>query len=246
MDTESATQVKDQQKTHWDSVADGWAAWFDWTERAFQPLTTWLLDVTSARARRRILDTACGAGYPALAMAKAVRPGGRVVATDVSPRMVALAAERARREHLDNMEFVQADAEALGFEDSSFDLVTNAYGLMFCPDPLRALSEAYRLLVPGASIAVVTWDQPSKSPFFTVIREAAASVLALREPRFDQPGPFRLASPDALAALLQAAGFSSIRIESFPMTFEVAIGARLLPDVHGLRMEVEGGRTVAG
>ena len=50
---------------------------------------------------------------------------------------------------LDNIEFLEMDAEELTFQDASFDAVTNAYGLMFCPDLPRALSEARRVLKPG-------------------------------------------------------------------------------------------------
>src|SRR5712691_7611804 len=87
--------VKDRQRKHWDAVAAGWATWFDWTERNFAPLTAWIRDATPWRAGSRVLDVACGAGYPALAAARAVRPGGRVVATDLSSRMIAVASERA-------------------------------------------------------------------------------------------------------------------------------------------------------
>ena len=88
--TETA-HVKDRQRKHWDAVADGWAAWFDWTERNFAPLTEWLRDAAPWRAGSRVLDVACGAGYPALAAARAVQPGGRVVATDLSRQMIDVA-----------------------------------------------------------------------------------------------------------------------------------------------------------
>jgi SAM-dependent methyltransferase len=102
-----------------------------------------------------------------------------VVATNVSQQTLALAAERAASRRLDNIEFVRMDAEALRFEDGSFDAATNTFGLMFCSDPLRALLEAYRVLAPGGRIAIATWDEPSKSPFFTVMRDTAATFLAL-------------------------------------------------------------------
>lgn len=212
--------MKERQTQHWDAAADGSAAWFDWTERNFQPLTAWLECIAGQPAAARILDVASGAGYPALALARAVRPEGRVVATDISQRMMAIASERARTERLENIEFAAMDAEALQFEDGSFDVVTNAYGLMFCPDPLRALSEAHRVLAPGGRVAIVTWDEPSRNPFFTVIRGAAAGFLGLSEQRAGDPGPFRLAPADPLESLLATAGFSSISVESVPMTFE--------------------------
>jgi SAM-dependent methyltransferase len=167
-----------------------------------------------------VLDVACGAGYPALAAARAVRPGGRVVATDLSSLMIGVASERARAEGLHNIEFVQRDGEDLQFHNESFDAVTNAYGLMFCPEPLRGIAEAHRVLVAGGRIALVTWDLPSHSPFFTVFRDVAAGFFALRDPGPGEPNPFRLASADVLRSMLEQTGFSSIDVESLPMTFE--------------------------
>ena len=167
-----------------------------------------------------MLDVACGAGYPALAATRAVQPGGRVVATDLSRQMVDVAAERARAEGLDHIEFVQQDAEDLQFDGLSYDAVTNAYGLMFCPDPPRALAEANRVLVPDGRITLVTWDLPSQSPFFTVIRDVAAEFFVLRDPGPGEPNPFRLASADMLRSMLEEAGFTSVHIDRLTMTFE--------------------------
>jgi ubiquinone/menaquinone biosynthesis C-methylase UbiE len=212
--------VKDRQRKHWDAVAAGWASWFDWTELNFAPLTAWLRDAAPWRAGSRVLDVACGAGYPALAAAREVQPGARVVATDLSRQMLDVAAERARAEGLHHIEFVERDGEDLQFHDGSFDAVTNAYGLMFCPEPLRAIGEARRVLVPGGGIALVTWDLPSHSPFFAAFLGVAAGFFRLRDPGPDEPNPFRLASADVLRSMLDQTGFSSIDIERLPMTFE--------------------------
>ena len=167
-----------------------------------------------------MLDVACGAGYPALAAARAVQPGGSVVATDLSRQMIDVASERARTEGLENIEFVQRDGEGLQIHSQSYDAVTNAYGLMFCPDPPRALAEAHRVLVPDGRVALVTWDMPSQSPFFTVIRDVAAEFFVLRDPGPGEPSPFRLASTDMLRSMLEEAGFSSVHVDRLTMTFE--------------------------
>ena len=133
-----------------------------------------------------------------------------------------MASRRAKADGLDNIQFVEMDAEQLQFTDASFDAVTNAYGLMFCPDPQRALAEIRRVLKPGGRAALTAWDDPSKSPFFSAISGVAASFLSLQPPDPAAPGPFRFAPAGRLETLLREAGFSDARVESLPATFELA------------------------
>src|SRR5262245_28001242 len=130
----TAQRAKEQQLRHWDAVAQGWAAWLDWTEENFYPLTEWMAAAAGWRPGARILDVASGAGYPALAASRLIEPGGVVIACDLSPAMTELAARAAADCGVDNVEFRTMDAEALALDDASVDAATNAYGLMFCPD----------------------------------------------------------------------------------------------------------------
>ncbi len=214
--------VKDQQKKHWNAVADGWDAWLDWTASNLGAVTDWFRGAAGWKPGARVLDEACGAGYPALVAAKHVRPGGTVVAIDISPAMLGVASRRAKADGVDNMQFLEMDAEDLTFKDASFDAVTNAYGLMFCPDPERALAEIRRVLEPGGRVALTAWDDPAKSPFFSAISGVAASFLSLPPPDLGAPGPFRFAPGGRLESLLREAGFSDIRVESVPATFDLA------------------------
>jgi ubiquinone/menaquinone biosynthesis C-methylase UbiE len=218
----SADRIKDQQRKHWNIASDGWAAWLEWIERNFAPVTEWLREAAGWKPGARVLDVACGAGYPALTAAVSVRPGGRVVATDISPQMIAVAARHAHLRGVDNIDFLEMDAEHLQFADNSFDAVTNAYGLMFCPDTLGALKEAHRVLKPGGRCALVTWDEPSKSPYFTVILRVASTFLSLPPTDPAAPGPFRLAAARHLESMLRTSGFSDVRVDSYPMTVECA------------------------
>jgi len=216
------SSVKEKQLRHWNAVAEGWDTWFEWTVRNFASLTDWFDRSGVWRPGTRVLDVACGSGYPALVGATRVGSTGRVVATDVSPAMLAVARRRAAARALANVEFVERDADDLQFDGESFDAVTNTYGLMFCDDIARALLEARRVLKPGGRLAVATWDDRSKSPFFTVIGGVAADVLSLPQPASGEPGPFRLASSAALAQTLDDAGFSDVVVDSRAMTFELA------------------------
>jgi ubiquinone/menaquinone biosynthesis C-methylase UbiE len=219
---ELPAQFKDRQKRHWDEVAEGWGAWHEWTERNFKPVTDWIREAVVWQPGVRALDIGCGAGYPSLVAARLVAPGGSVVAIDVSPRMLEAASHAAQCAGVHNINFLEMDAEDLRLESVSFDTVTNTFGLMFYPDPVRAIAEVHRVLVPGGRFAMVVWDHPATSPYFSVISQVATRLLAFRSPEAGGPGPFRFAVRDTLKSLMRHAGFSEIRVESCPAVFECA------------------------
>jgi len=101
----------------------------------------------------RLLDVACGSGQLALL---AARDGVDVTGVDIAPNLVARARARAQAEGLKAC-FIEGDAEALPFEDSSFDVVTSVVGAMFAPRPELVASELLRVCSPGGTIALVNW-----------------------------------------------------------------------------------------
>src|SRR5471032_196937 len=110
------------------------------------------------------------------------------------------------------------DAQALTFPDASFDAATCRFGLMFCPDPIKAASEIRRVLKPGARFATAVWDVPAKNPFFTSISGVLAEFVPAPPPDPTAPGVFRLAPPGELERVLKAGGFSSVTVEPRPIT----------------------------
>jgi len=108
--------------------------------------------------------------------------------------------------------------QALEFPDATFDAATCRFGMMFCPDPVKAAAEIHRVLKPGAHFATAVWDVPAKNPFFTVITGALGEFVPLPPPDPAAPGPFRLAPPGELERVLTAGGFSGVTVEARPMT----------------------------
>ena len=100
-----------------------------------------------------MLDVAAGNGNVSLA---AARRWCDVVATDYVPALLERARERADAERLD-IEFREADAEALPFADGSFDVVVSTFGVMFTPDQERAAAELVRVCKPGGKIGLANW-----------------------------------------------------------------------------------------
>jgi SAM-dependent methyltransferase len=101
----------------------------------------------------QLLDVACGSGQLAL---WAARDGVNVTGIDIAPNLVHRAEARARAEGL-NARFLEGDAEALPFEDGSFDVVTSLIGAMFAPRPELVARELLRVCSPGGTIAMGNW-----------------------------------------------------------------------------------------
>lgn len=100
-----------------------------------------------------LLDVACGSGQLAL---WAARDGIHVTGIDIAPDLVRKAQARANAEGL-HARFLQGDAEALPFEDGSFDVVTSLIGAMFAPRPDLVAHELLRVCSPGGTIAMGNW-----------------------------------------------------------------------------------------
>ncbi len=100
-----------------------------------------------------MLDVAAGNGNATLA---AARRGCRVTSTDYVSTLLDRGAERARADRFD-VTFQVADAEALPFEDASFDAVLSTFGVMFAPDQATAAAEMARVCRPGGRIGMANW-----------------------------------------------------------------------------------------
>ena len=199
----------------------GWEKWHDWNAVVFASMTRWFCDASGAAPKKIILDAACGTGLPSLALAERAHPGGRVIAIDSSPVMLAAAMRIARSAGLANIEHRPMDLAALGFDDASFDAVTCKDGLMFCADPLKGASELRRVLKPDGRFALSAWDEPEKNAFFMTINQAVSQFMPRPTPRAGAPGPFRLAPAAEFEALLRQAGFTDLTIQPMEVVFEV-------------------------
>ena len=100
-----------------------------------------------------MLDVAAGTGNVAVIAAER---GAHVTVSDLTPRMIELGRSRSGREGLD-IDWVEADAEALPFPDGRFDAVTSAIGAMFTPRPELVASELVRVTKPGGVLAMANY-----------------------------------------------------------------------------------------
>jgi SAM-dependent methyltransferase len=173
-----------------------------------------VLDAVGAGAGRRILDVASGPGYVAGAAASR---GSAVVGLDFSPTMVAQATAR-----YPGVSFREGDAEALPFDNGSFDAVVMNFGILHLARPDAAIAEARRVLRPGGRYAFTVWAAPEQAAGFgmvlTAIEAHGRSDIGLPE----GPPFFAFSDPDRCRTALTRAGFPAVSVRTLPLVWRLS------------------------
>jgi ubiquinone/menaquinone biosynthesis C-methylase UbiE len=193
------------QRYGWDRAVDHYEA--SWAAQ-LKPAQDALLTLAALQPGERVLELACGTGLVTVPAAQAVGPHGRVVATDISEKMVQFTAEEAARRGLTHVHCARTGAESLEFPDASFEAVLCALGLMYVPDVAAALAETHRVLVPGARAVAAVWGARGRCGWADIFPIVESRVQSDVCPMF-----FQLGTGDSLADSLIRAGFSDVRTE---------------------------------
>jgi demethylmenaquinone methyltransferase / 2-methoxy-6-polyprenyl-1,4-benzoquinol methylase len=164
------------------------------------------------------LDVCCGTGDLALVLRRRIGPDGRVVGCDFSEPMLDLARQKSGEEGL-AVEFGWADALDLPYGDKSFDAVTVGFGARNLADLEKGLSEMARVLRPGGRVAILEITRPQREPlstFYSLWFDRMVPVLGAVAGDQDAysylPASVRsFPEPEALAAMIDGAGFNEIR-----------------------------------
>jgi enediyne biosynthesis protein CalE5 len=228
-------QYRDSIRTEWRDAAPGWRAWLEVLEAAHggQAVSRTLVELAGIGPGDAVLDVAAGYGEPGLTAARAVAPGGHVVCTDISSEMLAVGRERAAAAGLDNLEFLESDAQELAFKEASFDAVLSRQGLQFLPDVAGVLARLHSFLKPGGRLAAAVWGPPQTVHFAAPVPLIRAE-LQLPPPPTGIPGPFALADPGRLVGLVEAAGFTDVEtgtVTAIYQTDSAELATRWLRDV---------------
>lgn len=173
-----------------------------------------VLDSIAAQPGQRVLDLACGPGILTLPLAEAVGPTGRVVGVDLASGMLDL----LRRSAPPQVEVRLMDIEELDFPDRSFDAVACGHGLQFCPNLLRALWQARRVLREGGVFAA---SLPTRSHGARArdLMEEALAALPQAPATPDRTATMEvLGDPERARAALVAAGFQDVEVRHFEET----------------------------
>jgi SAM-dependent methyltransferase len=228
-------QYKDSIRSEWRDAAPGWRAWMEVLEDedGGRAVSQTLVELAGIGPGDEVLDVAAGYGEPGVLAARAVTPGGHVVCTDISADLLAIGRERAAAAGLDNLEFLECDAEALAFEDESFDAVLSRQGLQLLPDVAGVLARLRSFLKPHGRLAAAVWGPPQAVQFAAPVPVIRAE-LQLPPPPAGIPGPFALADAGQLARLVEAAGFTGVETGTVTAIYQLGspeLATRWLRDV---------------
>ncbi|MFN7096797.1 MAG: bifunctional demethylmenaquinone methyltransferase/2-methoxy-6-polyprenyl-1,4-benzoquinol methylase UbiE [Gammaproteobacteria bacterium] len=183
------------------------------------------IELSGVRAGQRVLDIAGGTGDLTKQFSRRVGESGQVILADINASMLACGRDRLIDEGIvNNIQYVQANAECLPFPDNYFDCVTIAFGLRNVTHKELALASMYRVIKPGGKVMVLEFSKPLFGPLAKIYDTYSFSVL----PRLgklvanDEQSYRYLAEsirmhPDqeTLKQMILAAGFDDCRLHNF-------------------------------
>jgi ubiquinone/menaquinone biosynthesis C-methylase UbiE len=196
------------QRYGWDKAS---AEYERYWRQQLEPAHARVLAMAAIQPGERVLDVACGTGLVTFPAARLAGATGRVVGTDLSQEMLNRATEDARGHGLAHVTFARMDAEALEVEPGSFDVALCSLGLMYLPDPVKALAEMRRALGPRGRAVAAVWGARKScgwAEIFPIVDRRVASEVC---PMF-----FQLGTGDELRLAFESAGFVDPRVERLP------------------------------
>lgn len=197
-----------------------WAAHADRFDRGIAGHHRRFMDAADIDRRDRALDVGCGTGQTTRDAARRA-PEGFALGVDLSAAMLEVARRRAAEDALTNVGFEQADAQVHQFERGGFDVALGRTSAMFFGDRVAALANVGRALRPDGRLVLLTWQPLARNEWIQAFVSALAVGGAAPSPPSGAPGPFTLAEPNEIRAVLGAAGYTDVRLEDVrePMWF---------------------------
>jgi ubiquinone/menaquinone biosynthesis C-methylase UbiE len=190
------------QRYGWDKASVYYETF--WQDQ-LKPAQDLLLEMANLKQGENVLDVACGTGLVSFDALAKLGENGRLLGTDISDKMVEMAAATAAKKKENRVHFERMDAEELNLPNDSFDVSLCALGLMYMPNPDKALEEIYRVLKPAGRVVAAVWGQRAKcgwADIFEIVDQHVASEVC---PMF-----FNLGNHNMLELHLKKAGFIKI------------------------------------
>src|SRR5260221_3152969 len=171
----------------------------------FEPYAADLARRLSSRRLSRVLEVAAGTGVVTRSMVSALPETVSIVATDLNQAMLDRAAAVGTRRPV---EWRQADAMQLPFQDGTFDAVVCQFGVMFFPEKSKAFAEARRVLRPGGVFMFNVWDRIEENEFADTVTTALEPLFPEDPPRFLARTPHGYHDSPTIARDLANGGFT--------------------------------------
>ena len=204
------------QRYGWDKASGYYETYW---QKQLYPAQQKLLQLAAVKAGDKIIDIACGTGLVSFPAAELAGEKGFVMANDISDKMVETGTAITKERNLSNISFQRKDAEELDVEDNSYDIALCALGLMYFPDPLKAIKEMYRSLKPGGYVVVAVWGKRKNcgwADVFEIVDRRVASEVC---PMF-----FNLGNEGTLQQYMNAGGFKNLAIERINTVLDYSSG----------------------
>jgi SAM-dependent methyltransferase len=208
------TIANTEQAEFWSHIASTWLELEDHLEQVARLPGQMAMDRLHLIGGQRVIDVGCASGHTTLELGALVAPDGEAVGVDIAADMLVAGRARAARLGVRNATFLHADVQVHDFGEDQFDAAYSRFGVMFFADPVTAFTNIRRALRPGGSLSFVCWQSIFDNEWM-LVPGAAAMSAAGSNPEMsgsDEPGPFSLANPDRIRAILDAAGYQRIDI----------------------------------
>jgi len=158
-----------------------------------------------------VIELAAGTGVVTRALLKTLAPAVRLVATDLNPAMLTMAASLVSSPALT---WQQVDAQHLPFDDASAEAIACQFGVMFFPDKTASHREVLRVLRPGGRYVFNVWDSLAHNEASLIGARAVAALFPDDPPRFIERTPFGYCDLAAIRRDVESAGFRRLSIET--------------------------------
>lgn len=210
-------------RSQWDAAADGWIEQAPQIHAWLSDATAAMLDMAGVEPGMKVLDVAAGTGDQSCDIACRVGPGGSVLATDVSPRMLAAAAANLTAAGISNAQTLLTEGETLGLDQANFDAAVCRLGLMFFANPLAGLQAIRRALRPGGRFCTMVFSRPSANPCIGIIVSIALRHMGLPASDPYLPGALlSLGKPGLIEEHFRSTGFVDVEMKSVNAPFKLA------------------------
>ena len=208
----------DQQK-FWNEVkGEFWVNLKERIDSLLFPFGEAALEELAVKPGERVLEIGCGTGASSMRLSNLVGRGGEVLAVDLSKPMLEKAKNTGKSLGINNVSFLEVDAEVFSLPQSQYDAVFSRFGVMFFEDPIKAFRNFNVALKPGGRLSYVCWAAREDNPWIRVPTAAAREFLDIPPaPPQDSPGQFAMEREERIKQVLDESGWLNMHVKKFEL-----------------------------